>query len=400
MHIVIIGAGYAGMLAAIRLARQTRRDQAQITLVNAGDHFIERIRLHEWLTHKPLRSHRIDRLLRGTGVRFINGCVTALDPIHKTVQIESAAALQAGGGVLNYDRLIYALGSHTNRWRVPGVAEHAHVLEGASGEALRAALPALAERNARLVVVGGGLTGIEAATELAGAYPGLRVTLVTEGVFGADLSGKGQAHLRQIFARQQIEVIENTPVECVEAGRLLTASGGAIPFDACMWAAGFIAPPLAREAGLTVNGRGQIHVDESLRALGQDSIYVAGDAAAVELPWGALRMGCVSAMPMGAYVADRLSAEVVDKPTKPFRFGFVVRCISLGRRDGLVQQVGADDTPQERIVTGWMAALVKEFICQYTARTMTLERVLRRFYTWSQPDFTTRHGLTESYKIG
>jgi NADH:ubiquinone reductase (H+-translocating) len=405
-QIVIIGAGYAGLLCAIRLARQTRREQARITLVNAGDHFIERIRLHEWLSGKPLAAHPLPRLLHGTGVEFINGRVTNLNPTTKIIRIEDSLATSSKsplllarglGNEFAYDRLIYALGSHTDRWSIPGVAEHTSTLEGPSAEALRVQLPGLAERGGHLAVIGGGLTAIETITELAESFPGLRLSLVTGGVLGSDLSTRGQDHLRATFSRLGIAVLEHTHVERLEAGHILASGGRDLPFDACLWTAGFIASPLAREAGLQVNQRGQVQVDSALRAVGHDSIQVVGDSAAVELPWGTLRMGCVSAMPMGAYVADQLAADLAGRPWKPFRFGFQLRCISLGRRDGLVQIVSPDDRPARRIITGRAAALVKEGICRYTLGMIRAERYFRRAFFWPQPRFVIPTTAAQSY---
>lgn len=405
-HIVIVGAGYAGLLCAIRLARQTRQDQTRITLVNAGDHFIERIRLHEWLSGRPLAVHPLPRLLQGTGVEFINGRMTSLDLAAKTLHIEHSAATPSKSpllldrdaqGEISYDRLVYALGSHTDRWSIPGVAEHSSTLEGPSAEALRAQLPGLADRGGHLAVIGSGLTAIETVTELASAFPALRLTLVTSGVLGSDLSAGGQAHLRATFSRLGIALLEHTRVERLEAGRILSADGREISFDACLWTAGFVTPPLAQEAGLAVNQRGQVQVDSALRALGHDSIQVVGDSAAVDLPWGTLRMGCVSAMPMGAYVADQLAADLAGQPWKPFRFGFQLRCISLGRRDGLVQMVSPDDRPTRQIVTGRAAALVKEGICRYTLGMIRAERYIRRAFFWPQPKAVTPAELPQHY---
>lgn len=395
-QIIIIGAGYAGLLGAIRLARQTNRQQVDITLVNGGDHFTERIRLHEWLSGKPYPAHSIPRLLRGTGVTFIHARVTGLNPLNRRLTMErlgSAGQPQH----LDYDHLVYALGSHTARWQLPGLDEYAHVLEGQPREALRAALPGLAAQGGNLLVVGGGLTSIETASELAFALPGLRVTLLTSGVFGADLSAAGQVHLRRSFKRLGIEVIEGIKVARLEAGRAITLDGGVIPFDRCLWTGGFTAPALARESGLEVNERGQIKLDDHLRVPGYETISAVGDAAAVEWLGATLRMGCVSAMPMGAYVADRLANESAGHSSGPFRFGFQLRCISLGRRDGVVQFVTGGDVPQERIISGWRAALVKELICRYTAWAIIGERYVARLYRWPQPEPTLANAADQAY---
>ena len=97
-------------------------------------------------------------------------------------------------------------------------------------------------------------------------------------------------------------------------------------------------------------------------------------------------MACATALPMGAYAADALAALVTGQTPKSFRFSYVIRCISLGRHDALVQTVEADDRPTSRIISGRAGALVKEMICRYTVMGVQGERALRLpLYTWPQP---------------
>ncbi|MDL1900913.1 hypothetical protein FBR02_09095 [Anaerolineae bacterium CFX9] len=79
-HILIIGAGYAGMTAALRLSRRTRRRNVKITLINGGTHFVERIRLHQVAAAQTIRQHRITDLLRGTGVTFQQVLILSINP--------------------------------------------------------------------------------------------------------------------------------------------------------------------------------------------------------------------------------------------------------------------------------------------------------------------------------
>ena len=79
-QIVILGAGYAGMAAALRLAHKTRRRPVQITLVNGSAAFVERIRLHQAAAAERVKQRPIQKLLAGTGVRFVQGWVTGLSP--------------------------------------------------------------------------------------------------------------------------------------------------------------------------------------------------------------------------------------------------------------------------------------------------------------------------------
>ncbi|GAB3978818.1 FAD-dependent oxidoreductase [Plantactinospora veratri] len=155
-RVLILGAGYAGMSAAVQLAaRIKRREDVRVTLVNAQGSFTERLRLPMVATGQRLAELNIPRLLEGTGVRFVRGWVTAVDADARTVRVDDER-------VLRYDTLVYGLGALAHTAAVPGVAEYAHTLDGAQDA------EALAGRLARLgggtVVVGGsGPTGVETA---------------------------------------------------------------------------------------------------------------------------------------------------------------------------------------------------------------------------------------------
>ena len=79
-RIVILGAGYAGMTAALRLAHKTRRLPVEITLVNGSATFVERIRLHQAAAAEQVRQRSIPKLLHGTHVRFVQGWAAAIAP--------------------------------------------------------------------------------------------------------------------------------------------------------------------------------------------------------------------------------------------------------------------------------------------------------------------------------
>lgn len=378
-RIVVIGAGYSGLLAALRLARRTKLDQATLTLVNASDQFVERIRLHQLVAGQRLPTHSLARLLSGTRIEFIEGKVTALDPVGKGLTVHN----QSGTQRIAYDQLIYALGSRIDRSGVPGAAEYSHTLNAFSTQELANALPALANSGGRLLIVGGGLTGIELATELAESYPQLYVELATAGVLGEQLSAAGVAYLREVFGKLNIAVHEHTLITHLKAGQALTADGSTLPFDQCVWTAGFSVPALAKESGLAVNAAGQVIVDAELRSVSHPAIFAVGDAAAFAPETGlSLRMACATAMPMGAHAAGNVATLLNGKVPRPFAFGFVVRCISLGRRRGLVQFTHPDDAPARRVITGWPAAVIKELICRATWYSLLLERRVGSLFYW------------------
>lgn len=205
-RIVVLGAGYAGAFSAGYLARQLHCDDFEITVVNAEPDFVERLRLHQLAAGQDLRHRPLAEVFAGTGIRLRLARVTGIDAEHRTVTVA------AGEGIdrLAYDTLLYALGSTAADHGVPGVDEHAfHVAARPSALRLRARLDELAV-GGRVLVVGGNLTAIEAATEIAESRPGLRVGLATSGELGGWLGTKARRHLLRAFDRFGITVHEHT----------------------------------------------------------------------------------------------------------------------------------------------------------------------------------------------
>jgi NADH dehydrogenase FAD-containing subunit len=89
-----------------------------------------------------------------------------------------------------------------------------------------------------------------------------------------------------------------------------------------------------------------------------------------------VRMSCAAAMPLGAHAGRNVVRVRRGEAPLFFGFAFAARCVSLGRHRGLLQVVQADDTPRDVILSGWLAARVKEGICRYTVKM--LEREQRR----------------------
>jgi NADH dehydrogenase len=363
--ILILGGGYAGVMAASRLVINGVR--AEITLIDARTELVQRIRLHETLAGSTPKTLPYARHLERRGIRFVQARVESLEPRQRQV-----LARTAGGELLEleYDTLIYALGSRTAT--PTGLAERAVRLDDPAE--LRQAYERL-EPGMRVLVVGAGLTGIEAATELAERLPGLKVTLATRGRIADGWSSAAAEHFLRRFRELEIELREGVSVE----------DDGQIPFDLCVWAGGFEALPLAREAGLPTDAAGRVRVDDTLRVPGHPEIFVAGDAAVAAGAGGwMIRMGCVSALPMGAHVGENVARVLRGREPKPFPFAIVIRCVSLGRKDGLVQFTAADDAPTGRVWTRRLAAFVKEMICQMTYWVMRGElRLGIRLYRWT-----------------
>ncbi|MFC7547197.1 NAD(P)/FAD-dependent oxidoreductase [Plantactinospora sp. GCM10030261] len=364
-RVIVIGAGYAGAIAAGRIARRIRREDVAITLVNAEPDFVERVRLHQLATGQRLKTRPLAEMFAGTGVDLRIARVTGVDVDRRTVSVTD------GNGVddeHDYDTLVYALGSGWNSRGVPGTSEHAYEIASRPG-ALR-----LRERLARLdagqavVVVGGGLTGLEAATEIAETRPDLDVTLTARGGLGDWLSPGGRAHVRTVFDRLGITAREHAEVTEVAADHVSTATGDTIPAAVTVWTTGFAVHPIAAASALEVTDGGQIVVDSTMRSVSHPDVYAVGDAALAIGPGGKpLRMSCASGGPAAWQAADAVAARLTGRkpPTVPIRY--YNQCVSLGRREGLIQFVTADDRAVSAFLAGRFAAGYKELVCRGAA---------------------------------
>lgn len=338
-QVVVLGAGYTGMIAALGVARRTR--DAQVTLVNPTDRFVERLRQHQVAAGQKLGDHRIPTLVAGAGVRFVQGRATRIDVARKRVFV--------GDAELDYDILVYAIGSYT-----PPV-EHAFTISDPGlPEFLRSA-------GGTFTVCGAGLTGIEAATEIAEAYPHLRVRLVSLGEPGTMMGPAARAHMRKAFDRLGIEVRTGVTVAKVLPDAIDLGNGELLPTDGTLWTTGVAYAPLAA-AGITTDQTGRIVVDPTLRSVSHPSVYAVGDAGAIRQSYGVIHGTCQSGIPMGAHAAQSIVRQIRGKQPKPFRFGYWHQPVSLGRNDAVIQFTYPDDTPRRIYLKAKAAIAYKEAV--------------------------------------
>ncbi|MCX4632090.1 FAD-dependent oxidoreductase [Streptomyces sp. NBC_01443] len=354
-RVLVLGAGYAGMSAAIQLAARVEGHQGvQVTLVNAQERFTERMRLHMTGTGQRLAELSIPELLAGTGAQFMCGWVTAVDAVARTVRLDDDR-------ILHYDTLVYGLGGVADTAAVPGVEDHAYTLNSAEDAEV------LADRLARLgsgtvVVAGNGLTGIESAAEIAEQHPGLNVVLLGRSEPGAAMNPKAKRYLHSALERLGVQVRSGAEVVKVLPDAVELAGGESIPADVVLWTSGTRVSPLAAAAGLTVDERGRIVTDAALRSVSHPEVYAVGDAAAVRQGYGVMHGTCQGGMPTGVHAAVSIFRVLKGKQPKPFRFGYYHTPVSLGRHDAVVQFTRPDDSPRRMYLTGRMAARYKETV--------------------------------------
>jgi NADH dehydrogenase FAD-containing subunit len=169
--------------------------------------------------------------------------------------------------------------------------------------------------------------------------------------------------------RLGIQVWEHANVAKVDADGLLLEGGDRVDADAVAWTAGFTVPELASEAGLAVDDRGRMVVDGTLRSQSHSEIYGVGDAAAAHTQDGqSLRMGCGPGGLAAACAFHAINARLAGRTPKPLRVKTDALCISLGRRDGILQPTNLDGSPRGKVYTGLPVAMIKTAVLQVTGR--------------------------------
>lgn len=360
IKVVVVGGGYAGVMAANRV---TQRDDVAVTVINPRQAFVPRLRLHQLVggTHDAVVDYRE---VLAEGVELVVGTAARIDATARTVTL-------AEGGSIDYDYLIYAVGSFSRGPQVPGAAEFAYPV--ATLEAAQRLRSVLSDTPvpAPVTVVGGGPVGIETAAELA--EQGRGVGLVCGGVLGPNLHPSARRAARKYLARLGVEVIDgpDTSVTAVRSETVELGDGRTLPSQVTIWAAGFGVPDLADRSGLRTDAAGRLLTDETLTSIDSDRIIAAGDASAPsDLPF---RMSAYIAGCLGAHAADTVLARIAGEPPAPINLAFQAMCFSFGRGAGIFQLLHKDDTAKRLYFTGFMGRKLKEFSCASSVKHLVTE---------------------------
>jgi NADH:ubiquinone reductase (H+-translocating) len=373
-RILILGAGFAGLWAAVGAVRKIAEHQAQkeigVMVVNRTPYHNIRVRNYE----ADLSDVRVplEDVLAPIGAETIVGDVEDIDVAGRRV----AVGAPGGRRVLAYDRLVLALGSETVRPPVPGLAEYGFDVdsyEAASRldrhlKGLGARPPAPGQFTA--IVVGAGLTGIEVATALperlaaarggsASTEPARIVVVDRQPFVGSDMGPSARPVIEGALTSLRIEPRVDAGILRIETGGVRLTSGEWIDARTVIWCAGMRASPLVAMLPVGRDRLGRAPVDESMRVEGVADLYAAGDVASARIDGvHPSVMSCQHGRPMGRYAGHNVAADLLGAPLLALKIDWYTTILDLGAC-GAVYTEGWD---RRVVATGPLAKATKQTI--------------------------------------
>lgn len=371
--IVILGAGYGGLLTALNIRKYLNKDQAQVTVVNQyPTHQIitELHRLAAGSATQEAVALPLDKIFKGKDIDLKIEKVESFNVDNKKVKLSN-------GELLTYDALVVGLGSTTAYFGIPGLEENSMVLKSAADAnkikshiegRIQEYAKTKNEADATILIGGGGLTGVELVGEIADKLPTLtskygidpkeiKLLLVEAGpkilpVLPENLIERATKSLED----RGVQFLTGLPVTNVEGNTIELKDGQKIVANTFVWTGGVQGNPLVGESGLEVN-RGRATVNEFLQSTSHSDVFVVGDSAVVfpangDRPYPPTAQ---IAWQMGEQTGYNLYAYLENKAMKTFTQVNSGTLASLGRKDA-VAFIGANAIP----LKGMPASLMKE----------------------------------------
>ncbi len=379
---LVLGAGYGGLTAALRLARRLRkRDDWQVVLVDRNPYHLLETRLHEAAARGAEVTIPLARIIRKTGIRLQLATITGIDL--------EANEVHTDRGSVRYDVLILAFGSVTNFYGIPGLAEDALELKTLADAqaiqqrmarqfALAAGHHDEADRRAllRLVVGGAGLTGVELAAELAETADRLaRLHEIDRNEVEILLLDAGPTILPTVdpvlrrraeadLLAKRIAIHTNTKVAGLDGATLLLEPGGPLHTGLFVWTGGVRVPDLMIGMKPEEGPQGRLLVEPVLRLKGHQNVFAVGDLALATNPESGAVVPAAAqfALQQGRLAGDNAANWIEGVPLRVYQPHVMGEVVSLGRH--LAVGWVALGWPKRLKLAGFVASLIKRAIAE------------------------------------
>jgi NADH dehydrogenase len=380
--VVVLGAGYGGITATLRLAKLFRNHpDYQVHLADRHPYHLLETRLHEAAARRAEVTVPILGLLKKRKVLFHLAEILKIDlETRKVICLDQE---------IPYHYLVIALGSKTNFYDIPGLKEYALELksfhdtlkirdqiERMFAKAAGIADPALRKPYLTFVIGGGGLTGVELAAELSEFIEELslryRMNPSESNLILIEVSNSILPNLKENLIQRtkreliekRVKTLESTRVMEMKPGLVIIQPGQPLQAHTLIWTGGIRISSLMQASGLETGLLGRIVVDEFLQVKNYPQVYAIGDNALAMNPKTEKPVPAAAqfALQQGRLVANNIYAEVAGKPRKPYKPKVLGEVISLGRH----LSVGWLALPGERRLgfIGFLASLLKRAIAE------------------------------------
>lgn len=391
-HLLVLGTGFG----AFNLVKNLK-DDYEIIVVSPRNHFLFTPLLPSTTVGtiefrsiiEPIRHARKD-------IRFYHAEVVGIDTAGNTVACIGVADKHEFE--VGYDVLVVAVGAVSNSFGVPGVAEHAMFLKELNdARELRqrivrnfeqANLPGISveerQRLLHFIVCGGGPTGVEFAAELNDfmledlqkAYPHLvaeaRITLVEamKEILGT-FDEKLRRYATELFARQRISVLTESPVTKVDETTVYLKDGSELPYGLLLWSTGNGPTRFVERINLPKDNRSRILTDDFFRVEGFDNIYALGDCSIIKN--NPLPATSQVAQQQGKYLAKSLTRHARNTDVEPFRYKHLGMLAYVGDNKALADLEGVKGR-------GWATWLF--WRSAYLSRIVSLKNKTLVLFDW------------------
>jgi len=372
-RIVVVGAGFAGLWSALGAAR--KRDElrvspqdVEILVVNRDPYHGLRVRNYE-ADLGPTRVPLAD-LLEPVDVGLLLGEATGIDLPRRQLHVQTAAGSQN----VRWDRLVLASGGPLVRPSLPGLAEHAFDIDTYAGAArLQQHLGTLSARSdpgrGAVLVVGGGLVGIEIASELperlrAAGSPADEVQVILADHadhIGSTMGPHAIPVIAEALQALGVQTRTGVSIAAIDEGGATLATGERIEAGTVVWCAGMRASPLAAELPGEHDRFGRIVVEKTFRVPAAEGVFAAGDIAALAVDDEHCSvMSCQHGRPMGRFAGHNVVCDLLGQPLLPLSIDWYVTVLDLGPWGALytegwdrrVVTVGTAAKRTKRIING------------------------------------------------
>jgi len=370
--VVILGAGYGGLVTGTKLEKILKSGEADVTIVNKHDYHYVTTQLHKigaGTASDDKVALPISELIDPSKTNFKRAMVSSINPSSQTVTLDI-------GEVLEYDYLLIALGFEVETYGIPGIKEHAFQIRSfRSTKAIyhqihkQFALYKEDQDASRLtfVVAGGGFTGVEMLGELAEGLPALCQNYDISSDLIKIIAVEAAPSVLPFFEKESIDytnrVLEKFNIDIRTGAKILECTpemislenNVEIPTRTVIWTCGVKANSIIQDCGLPIV-KGKLPVDAMLRVQGMDNVFCIGDCALfMKNEKSALPPTAQVALQQASVCAENIAASIRQSQLKIFEYHHKGSVASIGNL-AAVGKVG------KFRLSGLFAAFMKQVI--------------------------------------